>query len=247
MRTILAVLFLALFGTLVGLGFWQLDRADQKRELFGAFDAGSGGTAATALIDGDALAERRYERLRLNGRFLSSRQILLDWVTHAGRVGYQVLTPFRPAGSERWVVVNRGWIAAAPDRAELPDLDLDVAERDRTIVGQIDALPQPGLRLDVPEEARSATWPRALLFPTFDELEVELELPLVSYQLLLAADQDDGFVREWQPRSITPERHVGYALQWFSLAAALAAITAAVTTRAVLRARRSRDGRQSGP
>ena len=245
MRAILAVLFLALFGTFVGLGFWQLDRADQRRELFGAFSEGSAATARTALIGGDALAERRYERLQLSGRFLSSRQILLDWVTHAGRVGYQVLTPFLPAGSEQWIVVNRGWIAAAPDRGELPDLD--VAEHERTIVGQIDALPRPGLRLDVPEETRSQSWPRALLFPTFDELEAELELPLVDYQLLLAADQVDGFVREWQPRALTPERHVGYALQWFSLAAALVAISVAVTARAVLRARRSRDGRVAGP
>ena len=229
----------------MGLGFWQLDRADQKRELFGAFAAGNADAAATALIDGDALSEHRYERLQLRGRFLSSRQILLDWVTHAGRVGYQVLTPFLPAGSERWIVVNRGWIAAAADRSELPDLD--VAEHDRMIAGQIDALPRPGLRLEVPAEARSAAWPRALLFPTFDELEAELELPLVDYQLLLAADQNDGFLREWQPRSLTPERHVGYALQWFSLAAALVTITAAVTIRAVLRARRVRDGRDSGP
>ena len=153
MRAILTVLFLALVGAFVGLGFWQLDRAEQKRELFGAFDAGSGGAAATALIEGDALAEHRYERLRLHGRFLSSRQILLDWVTHAGRVGYQVLTPFRPDGSERWIVVNRGWIAAAPDRGQLPAID--VGEDDRTITGQIDALPRPGLRLDVPEEPGS--------------------------------------------------------------------------------------------
>ena len=245
MRVILAALFCALLGTLVGLGFWQLDRADQKRELFGAFEAGNADAAATALIDGDALAERRYERLRLHGRFLSSHQILLDLVTHAGRVGYQVLTPFLPADSAQWVVVNRGWIAAAPDRAELPNLD--VAEHDRTVVGQIDALPRPGLRLDVPEEPGSAPWPRALLFPTFDELEAALDLPLVDYQLLLAADQADGFVREWQPRSITPERHLGYALQWFSLAAALFAITAAVTIRSVLRTRRLRGGRGSRP
>lgn len=244
MRAILTILFLALVGTFVGLGFWQLDRAEQKRELFGAFDAGSGGSAATALIEGDALTEHRYERLRLHGRFLSSRQILLDWVTHAGRVGYQVLTPFLPDGSDRWIVVNRGWIAAAPDRGELPVID--VGEDDRTITGQIDALPRPGLRLDVPDEPGSQAWPRALLFPTFDELEAELELPLVGYQLLLAADQPDGFIREWQPRSITPERHQGYALQWFSLAAALVAITAIVTVRSVLRAKRARAGRGGG-
>jgi len=244
MRAILAVLFLALLGTFVSLGFWQLDRADEKRELFGAFAQGNTAIAETALIEGDALAERRYERLQLSGRFLSSRQVLLDWVTHAGRVGYQVLTPFLPSGSEQWIVVNRGWIGAAPDRTELPVLD--VAEHERTIVGQIDALPRPGLRLDVPVETRSASWPRALLFPNFDDLEAELELPLVNYQLLLAADQPDGFIREWQPRSITPERHQGYALQWFSLAAALVAITVAVTFRAVLRAKRSRAQSDTG-
>ena len=35
----------------------------------------------------------------------------------------------------------------------------------------------------------------------------------------------DGFVREWSPYlGIGPDRHRGYALQWFSLAAAVAVV-----------------------
>ena len=39
--------------------------------------------------------------------------------------------------------------------------------------------------------------------------------------LLLDKDQPGGFVREWNPVVVGPERHVGYAVQWFALAAAL--------------------------
>ena len=59
-RAFLVAGFLILIAAFVGLGFWQLDRAEQKRTMFGAFDAG--GVAATALPEGNVLAEQRYQR-----------------------------------------------------------------------------------------------------------------------------------------------------------------------------------------
>jgi surfeit locus 1 family protein len=44
---------------------------------------------------------------------------------------------------------------------------------------------------------------------------------LLGYQLLLDADQAGGFVRQWGPRSMAPEKHLGYAVQWFGFAVTL--------------------------
>jgi surfeit locus 1 family protein len=40
-------------------------------------------------------------------------------------------------------------------------------------------------------------------------------------QLLLDANNTDGFLRDWRPTVMGPERHLGYAVQWFGLAVTL--------------------------
>ncbi len=39
---------------------------------------------------------------------------------------------------------------------------------------------------------------------------------------MLDEGQPDGFVRDWRPPGMTPEKHVGYAIQWFGLATTVA-------------------------
>jgi len=231
-RIVLIGVFLGLIAGFLGLGFWQLGRAEQRRELFAAFEADDG-VIATELIDADAAVFRRYGRLELVGTYASDRQILLDWMTHEGRVGYQVLTPFRVTGSGAWVLVNRGWIAGAADHGTLPDVA--VRESERVVRGMIDALPRPGLRRSTRQQESSTTWPRPLLYPTLEDIEAELGHPIAEYQLLLDAADDDGFVRAWRPRALKPQRHTGYAVQWFALATVLAGIGVGLLVRSARR------------
>ena len=56
----------------------------------------------------------------------------------------------------------------------------------------------------------------------------ELGYQLMPVMLLLEPEEPDGFVREWHPLTFGPERNVGYAVQWFGLALALAIIYLAV-------------------
>ena len=64
------------------------------------------------------------------------------------------------------------------------------------------------------------------------ELEERFGEPLMGYQLLLDAEMPDGYVRQWQLRMLSPERHVGYAIQWFSLAGTLLVIAVILGLRA---------------
>jgi cytochrome oxidase assembly protein ShyY1 len=52
--------------------------------------------------------------------------------------------------------------------------------------------------------------------------------------VLLDAAQPYGYLREWQPPGLPPERHRAYAIQWWLFAAVLVAIWA------MMRARRTR-------
>jgi len=39
--------------------------------------------------------------------------------------------------------------------------------------------------------------------------------------LLLDAAEPDGYLRDWRASDFGPERHLGYAFQWFALAVTL--------------------------
>ena len=213
----------------LSLGTWQLWRADQRAASFEAFSNAGERPALKAPIDTEEFEQLRYRWLELRGQYLSSRQILLDSMTHEGRAGYHVLTPLESPGDGPWALVNRGWIPADPERRRLPDVS--VAEDARTIRARIDALPRPGLTFDDTGETGGG-WPQVVLFPDFDDLEARIGHALRPYQLLLSSEAEDGYVRVWRPRAMTPQRHIGYAIQWYSFAGVLAVIGIVLRRRA---------------
>jgi surfeit locus 1 family protein len=200
----------------VSLGRWQLERAEVNRVIEERFDRADRLPALDEPVDGvDAQAER-YRRIMLSGRYESDVQILLDNMTRGGQAGYEVLTPFAVEGSDRRVVVNRGWAPASWNRDELPDIAL--AERATTLRGRIDRLPRAGLSLgEAPVSGdRHAV---VMSFPDFADLETALGRKLYPFQLLLDPDSGPGFVRDWTaPRGLA-DRNLAYAVQWFALAA----------------------------
>ena len=204
-----AIAGMALFAS---LGRWQLDRAEDKRELFAAFATGS-----DRVIELPTGLEPigRYRRVTVGGRYDASRQFLLDNMTHDGVPGVHVLTPLlRDDGTA--VIVNRGFVPSGGRRSQLPDLP--AGGEPRRVSGRMDFLPRPAVELEAPP---SSGWPRLLSFPRAGDLASALDTPVHPQVLLLDADQPDGYLRDWQPPGMTPEKHIGYAVQWFGLAAAV--------------------------
>lgn len=207
-----------LLPVLVGLGLWQLQRAEEKRQIAAEFEAGAG---AVAIEDPGALRALgelpRFQGVRLSGRYVPNRQFLLDNMTDGGAAGYRVLTPLRAQGSDIWVIVDRGWVARRFDGA-LPDVGVD--DGVRSIEGRTNRLPRPGVEL-AGAPALDGSWPRVVQFPRLAELEKILGRPLAGAVVLLDPEAEDGYLRRWQPTTFGPERHVGYAIQWFALATTL--------------------------
>jgi surfeit locus 1 family protein len=207
---------LAAGGVAVGgtAGLWQLGRADEKRDLEARFAAGGAAGALQQLVASEAAAQFRYRTVRLTGRYDPDHQLLLDNISYERQPGYQVLTPFATDGGT--VLVNRGWVPASGDRRILPDITVDGGTRE--IVGRIEWLPRPGIELAATNPPRDAPWPRRLLFPTSGQASAQLGVALRDYQLLLDPSARDGYVRDWRPGGMGPDRHMGYAVQWFGLA-----------------------------
>jgi surfeit locus 1 family protein len=211
----------ALAALFASLGSWQLRRADTSRATLAQFAARAAEaplTAPPAELD-EAV---RFRRLEVHGELVGEPQFLLDNMLHEGVAGYHVLTALRLPGRRERVLVNRGWVGAGVDRRILPDVAVDGAPR--RVVGRIERLPRPGLRLVEPEDAGPATGVVVVQYPTAAELGIRLGEPVLDYQLLLDPTEPDGYVREWRAPGVDPERHWSYAGQWFLFAAgALAA------------------------
>ena len=72
---------------------------------------------------------------------------------------------------------------------------------------------------------------RAIPTTVITDAQIGLFVPQADIALL-GADQPDGFIRDWKAHAgFGPTRHQGYALQWFSLSAALLVIYVVVNAR----------------
>jgi surfeit locus 1 family protein len=209
----LTALGLAVF---VALGWWQVGRAREKQALVDAFMQASDVTVDAAGLGFDGFA--RYQRVRLRGSYDAARQILLDNMPSAdGRPGYRVLTPLERSDGRGWVLVDRGWVPLGPSREQLPDVSIGVEERE--LSGTLDGLPVPGVRVGPAVAAGVTGWPRVMLFPTEADVESALGVDVESRIVLLDAGVPGGDERKWRPAlGFGPERHLGYAIQWFAFA-----------------------------
>ena len=222
-----SVATLIVFGILISLGFWQLDRAQQKRDLLAGYEGDTRDTVVQLEPDLRSVTDLNYQFATALGYYDAEHQFLLDNRTHQGRAGYHVLTPLKLRQSSVAVLVNRGWIPMGASRAELPDTG--VSTQRRSVEGRLKQPSVGGLVLG--KEQPRQRWPYRIQRVDIERLSAELGYPLLPVILLLDGEQRDGYVRDWNPLQSGPERNVGYAVQWFGLAAALLIIYLVVNTR----------------
>ena len=129
----IAILLSAVF---VRLGFWQLSRLDERR----AFNARRALPLSQPEIPFDSLRDREpYRRVGIEGTPDFDHEIALSGRSRNGSPGVHVVTPFRRAGNDTAVLVNRGWVYA-PDAATA---DLSRFREDlRGARGYTDTIPQ---------------------------------------------------------------------------------------------------------
>lgn len=217
-----AIAALVMLALLVSAGFWQLRRAEEKRAVL-VEQAYRGAKARLALspeLVGDKTVDRLRHRLAVaSGHYRGDLQYLLDNRTHHQIAGYHVLTPLRLGDSDVHVLVNRGWLPVGGDRGRLPDVAItgELLTVEGTVVGP----PATGLALG-PAGFDDAGWPKVVQQVDMARIGEQLGNPLLPFMLRLSPDSEGGYTREWQARTgLTPERHTGYAVQWFALTAAL--------------------------
>ena len=220
------VLTAVLLAAFVSLGWWQVGRAREKQAMIESF---ARGTQTSVVLTGVGVDELpRYQHVSAEGRYDAGRQILLDNMpSSTGQPGYRVLTPFRRGAGEKALLVDRGWVPLGASREQLPVVFVD--PKQRNVAGRLDQLPVPGIRVGAAQAPGASGWPRVLNFPTQGDIEAVLGEPVESRIVLLDASNPDGFQRVWRPSvGFPPERHLGYAIQWFAFALVAAVLFVAL-------------------
>ena len=221
----LAVLAMSLFGS---LGAWQWGRAEQKEAMLAETSRVLAERQAQPLgLAADASRSQAYDWTAGEGEFLPAPAILLDNQTRDRQPGVRVYRVFQPADAGAPLLVELGWLPVPGNRvmpavAPLPGL--------QRVTGLLVPPPSEGIA-----QAAPAVQPDgSLLVIALQRQELAQALGLSSLAprvLKLDPDLPIGYARDLDilPNTLPPERHVGYAVQWFGLAGAVL-VTALVLT-----------------
>lgn len=214
---------LLLLPLLISLGFWQLQRAEEKAAIAVAFEAKRHQPPALVMTLDDRSPEAlAYLPVKLRGRYRAGQDFLLDNRIQGGRYGNEVLTIFELESGEL-ALVNRGWIMADPGRQSLPEIPPPPAVAELT--GQVYV--SPGEPYLLAEQQLGSEWPRQIQAVDRAKMAASMGLPvdaLFPYPVRIDPGQPGALSVDWQVINSSPEKHRGYAVQWFSMAAALALI-----------------------
>lgn len=197
------------------LGNWQTRRAHEKESTEHKLSTRE--TLPPIVLDGRVLDANavEYRRVRIQGEFVRDWPVYLDNRPHEGVAGLYILMPFKIAGTDRYVLVARGWVPRnADDRTRLPPIPtpksvVEIEGVAKSNVGHVLQLGQEeALRphailqnLDVTDFARAS------------------KLPMQPFLIEQITDTHDGLVRDWPRPAVGSETNRGYAFQWYALAA----------------------------
>ena len=213
-----SILITATFAFLVSLGFWQLERADDKRSIEASIKQANTGSVELIKKE-EGLQSKEYYEVRLQGKYLSDKQFIYDNQIVDQVSGYYVLTPYALEGQSKAILINRGFIPWNGRRDKLADIV--IGQETREIKVQIS---KPIKRMELKPSEVVIQFPALIQSIDLQDMADRAKIDFSSVIGLLDASASNGFIRKWEPYTGSIEKHIGYAVQWFLMALVLAII-----------------------
>lgn len=205
----------------VRLGFWQLERQQQRDARNAALEVAL--QLPALQLQGDSLAavfarpdRYLYRRVRLQGQYQPQEEVVLRGRSLNGAPGVHLVTPLRLSADAGIVLVNRGWVASSD--ASTVDPRPFVEPGHRTVEGILQPFSPGG---DVREalievDGETVRTVQRLNHEVLSAAGGARLLPLLVHELPGSAPEPP--VRHGIP-ALDRGPHLGYAFQWFSFAA----------------------------
>lgn len=210
---------------LARLGFWQLDRLDQRREKNAALAAAleSEPVNLNEAVLPDDLIPLKDRDVVAQGEFDFAYQGVVKLQTFQGRPGVNLVAPLVLAGGETAVLVDRGWVPEDSNYAVYNE------SSPQTINGYI------ALTQTLNREGASSTLTDELAWYRVDIAAIQTQMP---YKLLpIFIKQAPGENSDQPPRrserevDLSEGPHMGYAVQWFLFSTILAVMYIALVNK----------------
>lgn len=224
----LALVAIAAF---VSLGRWQLERRDQKQAMLDGVQAvlAKRDAAGPLSMAADDMRQRDYDWVAGEGRFIDGPALLLDNQQRDGRPGVRVYRAFQPADAAP-LLVELGWLPLPGDRT-MPTIDLP--QGTLHVQGLLAPPPSHGLV----RQSTGKPGDAGDLVVTRIDADVLAGFAggrgLAPRVLKLDPALPVGYARDLDvlPNTLPPQKHLGYAVQWFGLALAVLATALILTLR----------------
>ena len=224
-------LTVVVFSLLVKLGFWQLERGQEKQALEQAILARAD-SAYQAL--GEVLEENDWREGCILGKKVEANVvpqafpvILLDNQTHQGNVGYlafQIVSMSDESGT--YALLELGFVEGIADRSVLPTVT--TLEVSTFISGRLYRKSANPLSSELMPEVGDAIRVQNLNIVHLNQL--------LNIELVPAVLQPDNLKNwpydfPWNPLPLNSAKHFGYSIQWFSMAGVFLLLTLIVFVR----------------
>lgn len=217
--SLLSLVFIIIF---ISLGCWQLSRAREKSDMLQQFHLRTQAAPVTAK-DLEMPNDWRFYQVKLEGKFDDQHTILLDNKIFNGKVGYEVYTPFNAKGMNQIVLVDRGFIPVGVSRELLPAVP-KAAKGTVTIHGII-ATPPLYVAFGQMSENGKVQWPLRVEYIHLPQISNLLNEKVYPYVVSLYPASSSALQVKWNIMTVDPNKHKGYAVQWFALALTLLIIS----------------------
>lgn len=200
---------------LCSLGSWQIARYEDKKErVIQISERQAQGVIEHRMLTTLNLSDVRDVMINISPLEYSDKYLWLDNQQSNGQIGFKLVVPVNT--EEGWLLVNMGWVKGRKDRLTLPNIPA-LEELTKPLTGAISI---PGINRFVTETAlNDGQFPKVIQQIEISRLGDLIDKPLLPYMLTVTQPSED-YIRQWTPVVMAPEKHIGYAIQWFGLAIA---------------------------
>lgn len=198
------------------LGFWQLQRAEEKQHRLDYIQQQNQGTDLT-LEEIFKMGNVQDMPISFSGELMREHALFWDNRVVNGAVGYEVIVPVKT--SQGLLLANWGWVKGSPDRSRLPSVRFPSHP-----VQFSGVVWTPSNNPFIASEPLNAGWPKVIQQLDLNALQAYFSLSILPFSVALKNTETHGFVNNHRPVVMPPEKHIAYAIQWFGLALACGVI-----------------------
>lgn len=217
---LIAICVVLTVALLINLGFWQLGRAQDKRELQQAMQQRQLETPTpieTLAPSVSPISEAQANELEnlsvtASGQYWNEASFIVAFQFFQGAPGFELITPFELDGDGGVVLVSRGWVTPGPGADGMPYIP--PVQGPQTLRGQLH-IPAalPGMT-----QVEGDGWPLRFRSLDIGRAAQLMERPLLPWVVRLGVNEPGVFARHWPAVTVNTRMHIQYALQWFGLA-----------------------------